>query len=94
MDVKEAAHTAKSYLIDVFSDEGITDVGLEEVELNAPSNTWKITLGFSRPWNRNRNPLIGALPDAYAGRSYKVVSISNSSGRVISIKDRILDASK
>ena len=32
MDVKEAAQVAKTYVRDLFMDEGISDVGLEEIE--------------------------------------------------------------
>ena len=32
MDVKEAARTAKKYLVDLLSEEQITNVGIEEVE--------------------------------------------------------------
>ena len=33
MNVKEAAKLAKDYVVDLFSDEGINNVGLEEIEL-------------------------------------------------------------
>ena len=32
MDVKEAAQTARKYVTDVFADDEISNVGLEEVE--------------------------------------------------------------
>ena len=32
MDVKEAAYVAKEHIIEIFSDELIADVGLEEIE--------------------------------------------------------------
>ena len=34
MDVKEAVRTAKEYLAEIFADEGIANVGLEEVVFN------------------------------------------------------------
>ena len=34
MDVKEAVQVAKNYIIDLFGEEGIVDVGLEEVDFD------------------------------------------------------------
>ena len=56
MDVKEAVRTAKNYVAELFTDETIGDVGLEEVVFNDTSNNWEITIGFSQtvaerlPW--------------------------------------------
>ena len=52
MDVKEAVQTAKKYVAELFTDETIADVGLEEVVFNDMSNNWEITIGFSRPWQK------------------------------------------
>ena len=91
MDVKEAARTAKSYLNDLFSDEQVTNVGLEEVEFDELENVWKITVGFSRPWDRRvsiASTLSGEAPRA--GRSYKVVRIKDDDGTIESLRDRLL----
>ena len=93
MDVREAAQAAKEYLINLFDGEEIAHVGLEEVEFDDASNNWKITIGFSRPWD-HRNPLTAALGEGRPARSYKVVRINDDDGRVISVKDRVLAASE
>lgn len=95
MDVKEAAQTAKDYLTDLFADESITNVGLEEVEFDEFDNVWKITVGFSRPWDRRVSiavTLSGERPPH--GRSYKVVRINDVDGVVVSLTDRLLANSK
>ena len=51
MQAHDAVAVAKKYLIDIFRDEIITDVGLEEVVLDRPTGQWKITLGFFRNWD-------------------------------------------
>ena len=93
MDVKEAVGTAKSYVADVFADELITNVGLEEVIFDEGMGAWKVTVGFSRRWNQtdttNASPLIRRLNPRE--RSYKVVRIKDIDGRVISLTDRLLD---
>ena len=80
MDVKEAVGTARAYVIDLFSDEQITDVGLEEVRLDHDADAWRITVGFSRPWDLENNPA-----EKPKGRSYKVVAIDDKTGRVESL---------
>ncbi len=93
MDVREAAQVAKEYLIDLFDGEGISHVGLEEVEFDDTSNEWKITIGFSRPWE-HKITLTAALGEGRPARSYKVVRINDVDGSVISVKDRLLAASE
>lgn len=85
MDVKEAVQVAKNYVIDLFGEEGIVDVGLEEVDLDQLEN-WVVTIGFSRPWNRN----IGSVLGGQVSRSYKAIRIQDEGGKVLSIKDRAL----
>lgn len=89
MDIKEAINRAKEYVSDVFSEESVNDIGLEEVERDTIRNIWKITIGFSRPVR---------LPSGTTGqvmrglglsskRSYKILSIDDN-GDVISMKNR------
>ena len=96
MDVKEAVLVAKSYLAEIYTNEGIVNLGLEEVEFDDRSDTWCITLGFSRPWDHppspRLNPLAVALgdriPQPELRRSYKVLRIKDGDGRVESLKNR------
>ena len=92
MDVKEAVQTAKKYVAELFTDEKITDVGLEEVEFNSMSNNWEVTIGFSRSWQTNL--LVATLSNQHQKRSYKLVCINDDDGNVISLKDRVLTASQ
>jgi len=93
MDVKEAVKTAKEYLIDLYQGEEITNVGLEEVVFEDFSNNWKITIGFSRPWD-HKNVLSVALGEGRPSRSYKVLSIDDDSGKIESLTDRILKSTE
>jgi len=87
MDVKEAVKLAKQYVTEIFAQEEIEDIGLEEVEFDDVNNSWSVTISFSRPWDQPKNP-IASLASQYARRSYKVVLISNIDGKVISVKSR------
>ena len=93
MEVKEAVRLAKSYVADLFEAEQITNLGLEEIVFDEPSNSWKVTIGFSRPWDQ-KGPLATALAERSTGRSYKVVRIDDGSHQVQSVTDRFLEASK
>ena len=92
MDVKEAVQTAKNYIAELFTDETIANIGLEEVEFNDTSNNWEVTIGFSRPWQTNL--LTVALSNRHQTRSYKLVYINDDSGQVLSLKDRVLTTSQ
>ncbi len=94
MDVKKAVRTAKDYLGDLFEDEQITNVGLEEVVFDDVSNSWKVTIGFSRPWDQ-KNGLGAALSQGRRlERSYKVLRINDDNGRVESLTDHDLNVHK
>ena len=91
MDVKTAVDLAKTYILDVFADEHITNLGLDETEYDQASKTWIITFGFSRPWNTPRTraqEILEILGAASAlRRTYRSVTISED-GNVISMKRR------
>jgi hypothetical protein len=91
MDVKEAVKTAKTYVVELFGDEGVTNLGLEEVEFDDTAGVWRITVGFSRPWDRLAlQSALAAMGQGSAStaRSYKIVRIDDATGRVVSVKAR------
>ena len=95
MDVREAVSVAKSYLTQLYLGEDIDHVGLEEVEFDGGSNQWRVTIGFSRPWDQ-KPPFanMSAPASRISTRSYKVLRIDDDSGEVQSLKDRILTAAE
>ena len=90
MNDNEAIAVAKAYVSEIYADEQVTNIGLEEIEYVRPSGTWLVTLGFSRPWNTARTRAqeilenMGASPSLK--RAYKVVTIADD-GRVLSMKN-------
>ena len=88
MEVKEAVQIAKRHIADVFEGEGIADVGLEEaVRTGARDETaWKITISFTRPWNRRGN-LAAVMRDQGTLRAYKTVVINDVDGEVHSLTE-------
>jgi len=82
MNVKEAVEQAKQHVADLFSKEGLVNLGLEEVEFDDALEQWRITVGFSRSWDQGIAGLISP-----GRRTYKIVSIDKG-GRVLSVKNR------
>ncbi len=76
MDTKEAIAAAKKYVNEVYADEQVTNLGLEEIEHILAAGNWRITLAFSRPWNTPRTRAQEVLENlggvSSLKRSYKV----------------------
>ena len=83
MDVKEAVRTAKKYVIDLFSDEDIRAVVLEEIV--SEGGTWKVTLSFIRPQGQGLTATLTGL--SWKDRSFKVIEVDHL-GEVQSVTHR------
>lgn len=99
MLAKEAIVAAKGFLLDIFQDEKLSGVGLEEVQFDDESKMWKITLGFFRNWrpeddvpHTNASAAMIEIIRVQRARDrfYKVVSIDDRSGRMVSLVNREL----
>ena len=86
MEMREAVRKAKTHVAELFDDEGIANVGLEEIKLSG--DFWEITIGFSRAWDRS----VGSVLSGQPSRSYKVLRVNDADGSIDSVTDRILDA--
>jgi hypothetical protein len=90
VDAKEAIAAAKKYLNEVYADEQVTNLGLEEVEHIPASGNWAITLAFSRPWNTPRTRAQEILENlggvSSLKGSSKVITIADD-GTVLSMKN-------
>ncbi len=89
MDAKEAVSHAKRYVSELFADENIAEVALEEIDYDYEEDEWKVTIGFTRPWaSPKASGHIGfELP---SNRAYKQVRLNEDGSRVLSVRDRIL----
>ena len=90
MDNKEAMRAAKEYVADLFAEEQISDVELEEIKFDYYSETWRVTVGFFRPRHEADRVKYPFHKDGSLARSYKVVCIADQSGAVQWVEDRIL----
>ena len=87
MDVKQAVEVARKYVEDLFAEEQIMNVALEEIDAEEVG-FWRITIGFSRPWNSNFSSLLSSEKS----RTYKVVLVRDSDGQILSVKNRVFAA--
>ena len=78
MDVKEAIAAAKKYVAEVYSDEHVTNLGLEEVEHAVATGNWVVTLSFFRPWNTPRTRAQEVLENLGAVSSLKTARSRSS----------------
>lgn len=85
MDIREAVKSAKKYVAEMFEDESIHNVGLEEIEFDHAQGVWSFTIGFAREW-RETGSVMRVL--ASSNRTYKVVRIGDADGTVQSIRHR------
>jgi len=86
MNVRQAVAIAKKSLAEIFSEEAISNLGLEEVEFDEPSGAWSVTLGFSRPWDLSKGAVAAIV--GQGRREYKIVRIDDTTEKLLSIKNR------
>ena len=89
MEAKEAARMAKEYIVGIFADEEIADVGLEEIQFDHASNVWVVTVGFSLPKQWRDDPAMNRM-DRGPARVYRLIRINDDSGGAESVAERRL----
>lgn len=96
MDRLEAVKTAKQYIADLYSGEGITKPRLEELNYDRVRDCWLITVGFAYLLC-DRGTSAAVAPSlaraVYGDRVYKLVRVDDGNGEVIGMTDRMLDPS-
>jgi hypothetical protein len=98
IDVKKAVGISLKYIQELFADEAITDVTLEEVALSEDSKRWFVTVGFTReletPLGSKTTGPFDFLPVptsvSTAARVYKIVELDADSGEPIAVRIREL----
>lgn len=89
LSVKEVVNKAISHANELFGHEGITNLGLEEIDYDSENRVWIITVGFSRPWDIQKPGSLASLVNQnfINRRSYKIIRISDTDGEVLSVKN-------
>ena len=75
MDVKQAVAAAKQHVAELFANEGVAELGLEEVDFDEAREEWLITVGFARRWDVAG---VARILESVPRRTYKIVVIAIS----------------
>ncbi len=90
MKVEEAITRAKAFVREVFANEEVSQIRLEEVEFDDNDNAWLVTIGLMRPIITKQEHMPSYLSQAPLKRTYKVVKIADDGGAIPSVKIRQL----
>ena len=88
MNVKDAVKIAIAYVKELFEEEELSNIGLEEATYDQTQELWKVTVGFSRPWDYPKQGIVTGLQPVAPRRQYKIVYIEPESKEVKSVKIR------
>jgi hypothetical protein len=87
IDAKDAVRIAIDAMRELYPEEQIPGLALEEVEQAEDGATWNVTLGYSRGEHRTA---IEAMTGEAGARTYKVLRIDAATGTVRSMKNRVM----
>jgi len=89
--IKTAVSNAMQFIRELYAEDQIKDILLEEVEFSEPADQWLITIGFTKYKIQEYSlPAVTdlILPERETVRKYKIVHIDAQSGKPISMKIR------
>ncbi len=89
--IKTAVSNAIEFVRELYAEDQIKDILLEEVEFSEPADQWLITIGFTKYKIQEYSlPAVTdlILPERETVRKYKIVHIDAQSGEPISMKIR------
>ena len=89
LTVKEAVRAAQEWVTEVYSENEVPHLRLEEVELSSDERFWMITLGWEAVpgWREDATPF-GSFGIQKLPRVYKKLMVDAESGEVKSMKIR------
>ena len=90
IDVKQAVRSAEDYARELFDDENLRHLRLEEVELSEDGRQWKVTLGWVEPAVAKPGLMINGAVHRLP-RVYKLFEVDAETGSVSSMKIRSLN---
>ena len=89
ISVKDVAKISREYIQELFSEDEIYDLSLEEVEIVDDQKSWLVTIGFTRQMMQPLNPMEAMTGPKYA-RFYKELKIDAEKGQVLSMRNKKL----
>ena len=90
LNVREAVLKSRNFIKDLYVNEPIGEVRVEEIELEEHEGKWYVTIGFIRLWDRPSSAIAEARGKSKeSNRVHKSVGIRDSDGEVVSMTDRV-----
>ena len=80
MNAEQVVQKARDLVVTFFQDQGISRVGLEELDFNYNENQWTVTIGYEQNWN-------DASQFGEQNRVYKEL-ILDKDGQLVGIRNR------
>lgn len=95
LGLQEAVQRATEILEELYPDQELKHVLLEEIKRSGPTNTyWDVTLGFTRPGTLASVGGLSALgPPPKSSRAYKRIRLDAETGAFEGMTDRELEES-
>lgn len=88
IDVKMAVGLAQKYIRELYADEKITGLSLEEVELTGDEKCWLVTLSFYAISRGGLGVIAGIVAPGQSVQKFKIVKLDATTGQVKSMKIR------
>lgn len=89
MQRNEAVKAAKAVIEELYEEEKIGQVGLEELRFDPDCDEWRVTIGYAHPEATDIQLPSHAKPP-WTERRYKVVHLSDDDGHLVAVTDRFL----
>ena len=80
------------YVRELYEENDIADLLLEEVEFSETVDQWLVTVGFSLSDQKDSSLslIVPNKSDPLLSRRYKVINVDNKTGRPLSMKMRLV----
>jgi hypothetical protein len=93
MDVKAAIERAKNVIVELFNDDGIGELNLEEVAFNKRKGEWLVVISFLRPLDSSGSGSAASYMAAIRPRQKKLVRFNATDGELIAVTNAIVGLS-
>ncbi len=84
VDIREAAQAALQFMRDIYEEDDLDKLGVEEVERDTENGHWLVTVGVG---GAKPASTMSVVEGEGVDRHYKVIQIDAESGAVISMRN-------
>ena len=85
IDIKTAVSAAMAFVREMYAEEQLRDLALEEVERSADGVSWLVTVGFG---GQERASTMSVVAGEGTPRQFKQLAVDGATGDVVSMRSR------